>query len=171
MSTDVNDVVDYFKIIPYEVLLKILLLLTPEERYKLESVGDRRLRKVVISLLTDFDELHLNSMRINVPCSVLKYHNLKRFGDWQRLKSLPALNLDTMDLSESLQTVILDEKKRNDFAFQLSYSCPQIESFAVSYHALDLVQSYCKNLEGKPHVKELSVYVGPILAKGMLTCL
>lgn len=126
--------VNYMDFIPDELLLKILLCMTPNERLVLERVS-RRLRRLTVSLVQDFDQLtSLNKLSC---CrrrkAILKYWNLSR------------LSIRDSD--------VLAE----DFPRRLAQSCPLIEEFhIVSVHGLTFVSTFIKCLpNGESQVKRL----------------
>lgn len=156
---------DYFKILPNEIVLKILLFLSPKERFPLERVGDRRLRHLVISLVTNYECLGLRLNNYATKVCILKYRNIESLGDWSVIsKGLPGSGRSNCAMT-MLQDLLLDEPRCQDFAKDLAIACPHIRKFFTTYRGLDLVSMYAKSLDGEySKIEELSVYVPPILA-------
>lgn len=115
--------VNYIDFIPDELVLQILIRLSPDERLVLERVN-RRLRRLTVHLLHDFD--HLTSLS-HLSCSsrrraILKYPNLRRFR-------------------------ARDSDVRHEDAEALAACCPLIEEArVVSVPSLAFVLAYVKAL-------------------------
>lgn len=128
MSNDSN-ATDYFKIIPNEVLERILNNLSPVDRIPLESAGDRRLRSLVISSVVDSSSLKLKMKHESELFRLLKYHNLRKFVYHKSFKPL-------------------DKKKMSSFAQSLSHSCPLIETFVTSNDGITILLNYIHFIRG-----------------------
>ena len=120
---------DYFKIIPNEVLERILGYLTPYERIPLESVNDRRLRVLCISSVVDSSSLKLKIKHESEIFRLLKYHNLTKFVYHKSFKPL-------------------DKKKMTSFSQSLSHSCPYITSFVTSNDGIPILLNYIHFIRG-----------------------
>ena len=165
MSKTTPESKDYFKIIPQEILLKILRHLTPRERLPLERVGDRRLRHVVISLVTNYECLGLRLSCRATQEAILKYPNLRSLGNWSVISSGPTRCVQNCAIT-SLRSLILDETKSDVFARDLAICCPRIRRFFVTYQGLELVLKYAKSLDNEySDIEELGIYVPPIMAR------
>lgn len=156
---------DYFKILPQEIILKILNYLNPKDRFSLERVGDHRLRQLAISLVTSYESLDLRLSCHNSQVSILKYPNLESLGNWTVISSGPTRCKQACATS-SLRELMPDESRRDEFAEDLAVACPKIRKFFVTYHGLELVLKYLKCLDKcSSELDELGVYAPPILAK------
>ena len=156
---------DYFKILPEEIILKIIHFLSPKDRFPLERVGDRRLRHLVTALVTNFESLRLRLSCHATQTFILKYHNLDSLGNWTAISNGPSRH-DSHCAVTSIRDLMLDDRRRDEFARDLAISCPGIRRFFVTYHGLELVLRYIKSLDGEhSEIQELGVYVPPILAR------
>ena len=124
-----SNATDYFKIIPNEVLERILHNLSPVDRIPLESVGDRRLRSLVISFVVDSSSLKLRIKHESEIFKLLKYHNLRKFVYHKSFKPL-------------------DKKKMSSFAQSLSQSCPLIDTFVTSNDGITILLNYIHFIRG-----------------------
>lgn len=129
MMSDTSESVDYFKIIPNEVLERILINLDPHERIPLEYVGDRRLRSIVISSVVDSSSLKFKIKNESELFKFLKYHNLTKFVYHKSFKPL-------------------DKKKMTSFAQSLSHSCPCIKIFETSNDGITILLNYIHFIRG-----------------------
>ena len=128
--------VNYMDFIPNELILKILLCMTPDERLVLERVN-RRLRSLTIALVQDFSllpslqKLQCHHRRM----AILKYGNMRHLA----IKDSDVLH--------------------DDFAQQLAHHCPLIEEFhVVSTYGLAFLIAYVNSLPSKHcAIKKLAI--------------
>lgn len=155
---------DYFKILPQEIVLKILNYLSPKDRFSLERVGDHRLRQLVVSLVKSYESLGLRLGCHETKVSILKYPNLESLGNWNVISSGPT-RCERVCAISSLRELMLDVSRRDEFAEDLAMTCPKIRKFFVTYHGLEFVLKYLKSLDVvSSEIEELGVYAPPILA-------
>ena len=136
--------VNYIDFVPDELLLKILLLLSPADRSVLERVN-RRLRRLTVFLVRDLDHLPFIA---KLPCSLRRQAILK-YSCLQRL---------SINESDALS---------EDFAHQLAVACPLLEeAHVVSPSGLSFLLTYVQSL--LPYSSRLRLVVADVRCDDIL---
>lgn len=123
-----------FDRIPDEVLVRILILIPTRERLVLEEVN-QRFKRIVRWMLTSSEEMFR-----------LKFIHMKEESARKSLLRYSNLRLLNMDLASAL-FARMNEKERSSFAWQMSVSCPRIQTVYLSHRfCFEIVALYCQHM-------------------------